>query len=60
MVDKLTPKHRVAQKKHEECNGDHEDPHEEHLRVEAFVELDDLHGLIEDGVEVEVALGVPV
>ena len=57
---KLTLKHREAQKKHEQTSGDHEDPHEEHLRVEALVELDDLHGLVEDGVEVEVALGVPV
>ena len=55
----LTSQHREAQKKHEEGSGDHEHPHEEHLRVEALVELDDLHGLVEDGVEVEVALGVP-
>ena len=56
----LTTKHREAQKKHEECAGDDEDPHEEDLCVEALVELDDLHGLVEDGVEEEVALGVPV
>ena len=56
----LTTKHREAQKKHQEGAGDDEDPHEEDLGVEALVELDDLDGLVEDGVEVEVALGVPV
>ena len=56
----LTTKHREAQKKHEQRASGHEDPHEEHLRVEALVELDDLHSLVEHGVEVEVALGIPV
>ena len=59
-TEKLTSKHREAQKKHEEHSGYEEDPHEEDLGVEALVELDDLHGLVEDGVEVEVALCVPV
>ena len=46
-------------KKREDCDGDHEDVHEEDLGVEALVELHDLDGLIEHGVEEEVALQIP-
>ena len=49
----------VDKKKQEDDSSGQEDVHEEHPGVGALVELNNRHSLVEDRVEVGVALGVP-
>ena len=51
----------VEEKKKREYTGStHGDPHEEGLGIEPLVELNDLHRLVEHGVDEHVSGSVPV
>merc|ERR1711915_448333 len=49
-----------AKKKTQNSQSENANVHEESLGIETLVELDNLDGLIEHGVDEEVACGVPV
>lgn len=50
----------VDQEQYEDDDGKHGDIHEEHLSIESVsLEIHNLNGLIEDGIEEKVALSIP-